>query len=131
MHAGAKGYLLKNLEPDELIEAIHVVVGGGTVIDPSIPGPAVNVLRESGAQLSTARTVPADRLSVLSPREREIVELIADGRTNREIAVALGLSTYTVKAYVSVIFQKLEITHRAAAAALVVRRGARHRRPDQ
>ena len=67
--------------------------------------------------------VPGDPLSELSEREREILPLIAEGKTNREIALLLSLSEHTVKSYVSNILQKLRLARRAEAAAFMARRG--------
>ena len=68
--------------------------------------------------------VPGDPLAELSEREREILPLIAEGKTNREIALLLSLSEHSVKSYVSNILQKLRLARRAEAAAFMARRGS-------
>jgi two-component system, NarL family, response regulator DevR len=115
--AGAAGYLLKSTEPDRLIEAIRLVALGESLLDPRVTSAVLDRLRRG----TTA--ADADPLAVLSEQERRIVPLIADGKTNRDIAGALHLSEHTVKAYVSDILRKLHLSRRAQAAALVSRMG--------
>ncbi len=114
--AGAAGYLLKNTEPDRLIEAIELVARGESLLDPRVTAVVLERLRRGPAR-------DADPLAALSEHERRIVPMIAAGKTNREIAAELHLSEHTVKAYVSDILRKLRLTRRAQAAALVSRLG--------
>jgi two-component system response regulator DevR len=114
--AGAAGYLLKSTEPERLIEAVELVARGESLLDPRVTSVVLDRLRRG----STAEASP---LAVLSEQERRIVPLIADGKTNRDIAAALHLSEHTVKAYVSDILRKLRLSRRSQAAALVSRLG--------
>ena len=114
--AGAAGYLLKNTEPERLIEAIDLVGRGESLLDPRVTAVVLERLRRGPAR-------DADPLAALSEHERRIVPMIAAGKTNREIAAEMHLSEHTVKAYVSDILRKLRLTRRAQAAALVSRLG--------
>ncbi len=116
VEAGAAAYLLKQLDPALLIQAVRTVVDGGSVFETPAEGAAASPPAES----------ELDPLSVLSDQEQKILMLIASGKTNREIAAGTGLSVHTVKTYVSQIFRKLHLARRAEAAALVARvRGSR------
>lgn len=114
--AGASGYLLKSTEPDRLIEAIELVARGESLLDPQVTGAVLDRLRRGPS-------ADADPLAALSEQERRIVPLIAEGKTNRDIASVLHLSEHTVKAYVSGILRKLRLSRRAQAAALISRLG--------
>jgi DNA-binding NarL/FixJ family response regulator len=108
MRAGARGYLLKGAEPDELVRAVHAVGRGEAIFGQSI---AAQVLRYfNGLPASSAASFPE-----LTAREREVLELIAAGRNNAEIAKVLTLSGKTVRNHVSVIFGKLRVADRAQA----------------
>jgi DNA-binding NarL/FixJ family response regulator len=114
--AGADGYLLKEIDEEALIRAIETVAAGRSILDPSV---TQRVLTRIKDQASTgAEQKGAD----LSPQEQKVVALVAEGQTNKEIAVALGLSDKTVRNYLSNIFQKLQVSRRSQAAALYVRR---------
>jgi DNA-binding NarL/FixJ family response regulator len=112
--AGADGYLLKSTEPDRLIEAIERVAGGESLLDPRVTAAVLDRLRRAPAG-------EAGPLAALSEQERRIVPLIAEGKTNRQIADALYLSEHTVKSYVSGVLKKLRLARRAELAALVAR----------
>jgi DNA-binding NarL/FixJ family response regulator len=112
--AGAAGYLLKSTAPERLIEAIELVAKGESLLDPGVTTAVLDRLRRGSSG-------EADPLAVLSEQERRIVPLIAEGKTNRDIASALHLSEHTIKAYVSDILRKLRLSRRAQAAALVSR----------
>jgi len=112
--AGAAGYLLKNTEPERLIEAIELVARGESLLDPRVTTVVLDRLRRGSGR-------DTNPLTVLSEHERRIVPLIAAGKTNREIAAELHLSEHTVKAYVSDILRKLRLSRRAQAAALIGR----------
>ena len=88
-----------------------------THLDPAVTQTVLSWMQLPGSQ------VPVDPLMELSERERELLPLIADGKTNREIALVLSLSENSVKTYVSNILQKLHLARRAEAAAFIVRRG--------
>jgi two-component system response regulator DevR len=114
LEAGAAGYLLKNARGRTVLEAIRTVADGGSILDPAV---ASKVLRSAGAP-RTHR----DPLDELTPQERRILALIAQGLTNREIGARIFLSEKTVKHYVSNILDKLGLTRRAEAAAYLARR---------
>ncbi len=110
--AGAAGYLLKSTRGPDLLAAIRNVHAGGTALDPAL---APLVMERA------ARGAPPDPLQGLSPRERAVLALIADGCTNREIADQLSLSETTVKHYVSNLLGKMGWARRAEAAAFLAR----------
>ena len=117
LSAGARGYLLKDNDGTALANALRTVAGGLPVLDPSMAGQVLNLVKnrgESGA---------ATKLNQLSPQERRVVALLADGLTNKEIGDRLGLTEKTVKNYLATIFTKLNIARRAQAAALFVEAG--------
>ena len=111
--AGAAGYVLKQIRGNELLAAVRFVAAGHSLID---PGTAQRVLE----QLRRAHAM-RDELAQLTPREREILELIADGRTNRQIGAELYLAEKTVKNYVSNLLAKLGMARRSEAAAYAAR----------
>ncbi|OQY89440.1 MAG: DNA-binding response regulator, partial [Chloroflexi bacterium UTCFX4] len=101
IRAGASGYLLKNTEQDELLRAIRTVANGGAIFSPGI---AQKVLGYLNAPQPNA---PKESFDELTAREREILELIAQGKTNAEIATTLNLSSKTVSNYISNVLLKL------------------------
>jgi len=116
--AGAAGYLLKDTDAEKLIDIIEAIAHGGSLLDPAVTQAVLSWMQQPSTQ------VPGDPLSELSEREREILPLIAEGKTNREIALLLSLSENSVKSYVSNILQKLRLARRAEAAAFMARRGS-------
>lgn len=114
--AGAHGYVLKEIDSAALIDAIHTVASGQSILDPSVTERALTWLRDLGKE---GRIPGTERLS---PQEERVVMLVAEGRTNKEIATTLKLSDKTVKNYLANVFQKLRISRRAQAAALFVKR---------
>ena len=114
--AGADGYLLKEIDEEGLIRAIETVAAGRSILDPSVTR---RVLARIKDQASAGGEQKGEDLS---PQEQKVVALVAEGQTNKEIAVALGLSDKTVRNYLSNIFQKLQVSRRSQAAALYVRR---------
>lgn len=112
--AGADGYIVKDVTPAELIRAVKTLAGGASYVDPRIAG---HVLRRRS--LSNGR---AD-LNELSMRETEVVRLIAEGLSNKEISARLKLSEKTVKNHISRIFSKLNITARTQAAVHAIKTG--------
>lgn len=119
LDSGAKGFLLKDVEPDELIRAIEEVAAGNSVLDPSVTGQVLKRL-ETGPQ-PEARPTPPDGPEKLSPQEMRILELVARGFTNKEVADDLNLSPKTVKNYLSNAMGKLGFSRRAQAAAYWVK----------
>lgn len=106
MKAGADGYLLKDMEPEELCARIKQSVGGNVVLDASVAGLLANALNAP----------PAASHSDLTDREREILGLLADGRSNKEIARELGISDATVKVHIKHLLRKLNMKSRLEAA---------------
>ncbi|MFD7865464.1 MULTISPECIES: response regulator [unclassified Streptomyces] len=115
LRAGASGYVYKDVDPDALAGAIRSVHAGHVLLQPEVAG-ALLAQDEPGAGTG--------RGSTLTEREREVLGLIADGRSNREIARALVLSEKTVKTHVSNILMKLDLADRTQAALWAVRHGA-------
>ncbi|MFK0098154.1 MULTISPECIES: response regulator transcription factor [unclassified Streptomyces] len=115
LRAGASGYVYKDVDPDALAGAIRSVHAGHVLLQPEVAG-ALLAQDEPGAGTG--------RGSTLTEREREVLGLIADGRSNREIARALVLSEKTVKTHVSNILMKLDVADRTQAALWAVRHGA-------
>lgn len=114
VRAGAAGYLLKDVQPQDLVRAIRAVHAGQSPLHPAV---AAKLLDEMAGD---ARREPAD---LLTPREREVLALIAHGRPNKLIARDLGVSEKTVKTHVSSILGKLGVTDRTQAALYAVREG--------
>ncbi len=114
--AGASGYLLKQATARSLMDAIETVGRGGTLLDPIVTQKVLDRIR------ATASTpAPDDKLAGLTEQERKILPLIAEGKTNHEIADVLFLSEHTVKSYVSDLLEKLSLRRRSEAAAFFVR----------
>jgi DNA-binding NarL/FixJ family response regulator len=121
--AGASGYLLKQTRGQSLAEAIERVAAGESLLDPGITDKVLARMR----QLAAGET---DELATLSPQERRILGLIAEGKTNKEIAEEVFLSDKTVKNYVSSILSKLNLRRRSEAAAFIAGRRAKTTEPD-
>jgi len=109
---GAHGYVLKDVRMDDLIRAIRTVAGGQGYLDPRVTQKALHWIRAS-SHLGAA----SHGTSRLSPQERLILPLLAEGKTNKEIAVQLRLSDKTVKNYLANIFDKLHVKRRTEAVA--------------
>jgi DNA-binding NarL/FixJ family response regulator len=109
---GAHGYVLKDVRMDDLIRAIRTVAGGQGYLDPRVTQKALHWIRAS-SHLGAA----SPGTSRLSPQERLILPLLAEGKTNKEIAVQLRLSDKTVKNYLANIFDKLHVKRRTEAVA--------------
>lgn len=112
---GAQGYLLKDMEPDELISALNDIVKGETVVAPDLTGTLAKALQGDGETPKT-RTPFSD----LTPREREILCHLAEGQSNKIIARHLGISDGTVKLHVKSILRKLDVHSRVEAAVMAV-----------
>jgi two-component system response regulator DevR len=111
--AGASGYLLKQVRARDLVAALETVAGGGSLLDPAVTGKVLDRMR----RIATGN----DELAALTQQERKILALVAEGKTNKEIAADVFLSDKTVKNYVSSILAKLNLERRAQAAAYVAR----------
>lgn len=126
LRAGACGYLLKNIEAETLTAAITKAAAGESVISPQMMGKLVQGVRGAPPKASTEAAAPAvvaSELNKLSPREREILVLVARGQSNKEIARTLDLAESTVKIHVQNVLRKLGLTSRVQAAVFAVEQG--------
>jgi DNA-binding NarL/FixJ family response regulator len=114
IQAGAAGYLLKDVEPAELVRAVRLANAGEAMIAPTVAARLVDAIAD--------RPRPPARAQ-LTRREHEVLELIARGRPNKRIAIELGISEKTVKAHVGRLLAKLGVADRTQAALLAVREG--------
>ena len=119
LEAGAAGYLLKNSQPAELARAVRAAHAGEAIIDPTVAARLVHALSERSPAAADDQT----DLDHLTGREREVLTLIARGRSNKRIALELGISEKTVKTHVGHVLAKLGVTDRTQAAVLAVRHG--------
>ena len=115
LRSGARGYLLKDMEPDQLVDALAAVVDGETVVAPEMTSVLAKVVQ--GGELESGRP---ERFSSLTPREFEILRHLAEGQSNKEIARDLGITDGTVKLHVRSILRKLEVRSRVEAAVIAV-----------
>ena len=118
--AGASGYLLKQIRARDLVAALEAVGRGESLLDPGVTEKVLErVRRMASGDLN-------DELSALTAQERKILMLVAEGKTNKEIAADVFLSDKTVKNYVSSILSKLDLERRAQAAAFIARHRGGH-----
>jgi len=110
--AGAAGYVLKQVGNDDLVRAIETVLRGDAMLDPSVTGQVLAKIREA---------TRSEAFTNLTEQELRVLALIAEGKTNKEIAHTLHLGEGTVRNYVSSIFSKLQLSNRAEATAYAVR----------
>ena len=113
MSSGAHGYLLKEINAQGLCQAIIDVAAGKFILDPSLTTRVLNLVRSGSTPPSEQ-----NKLAVLSVQERRVIALVAEGKTNKEIAEQMGLSDKTVKNYLSNVFEKLKINRRSQAAVM-------------
>jgi two-component system, NarL family, response regulator DevR len=113
--AGASGYLLKQVRARDLVAALESVARGESLLDPAVTGRVLDRVRR------IATSSEPDELAQLTPQEQKILLLVAEGKTNKEIAADVFLSDKTVKNYVSSILAKLNLERRAQAAAYMAR----------
>jgi len=118
LRAGAAGYLLKQIRGSELVDSIRSVASGVSLLPPEVVD----------ATLARLRTPPEDPFRVLTGQERKVLDLISEGRTNRQIADELGLAEKTIKNYVSNMLAKLGLHSRTEAATMAVRLEERRQR---
>lgn len=111
IRAGAHGYLLKEIDGRGLVNAIRDVAAGRSILDPAITARVLQLVK-------SGRSGGRDPLALLSPQEKRVVALIAEGCTNKEVGVRLGLSEKTVKNYLSTVFEKLHVSRRAEVAVI-------------
>jgi two-component system, NarL family, response regulator DevR len=121
--AGAAGYVLKQIRGTELVEGIRRVGAGESLLDPAVTARVLDRVRNPQGDQDP-------RLARLTPTEARILEMIAEGLTNREIGDRIHLAEKTVKNYVSTILTKLQVSRRAEAAAYLADRRARDERDD-
>lgn len=112
---GAAGYLLKHVNAEALVRAIHAVAQGQSILDPAITQPLLTRMRLQKEEGPESQRAP------LSSQQQRVLALVAEGKTNKEIGASLELSDKTVKNYIRFIFQKLKVTRRAQAAAFFIR----------
>jgi len=123
LRGGAQGYLLKDMDPEDLVAALHNIMKGETVVAPQLAGTLARALQ--GKSALPEKKTP---LSTLTPREREIIEHLAFGQSNKVIARELGITDGTVKLHVKAILRKLEVSSRVEAAVIAVEQGLGRRR---
>jgi len=121
---GATGYLLKKAEPEELVHAIISIAQGGVIVSPLMATKLLTEFKDlsAGVERKPVEEANAD----LSPREGEVLQLVAQGATNKEIAESLFISENTVKTHLKSIMEKLHLANRSQAAAYAVKRGLVH-----
>jgi DNA-binding NarL/FixJ family response regulator len=117
IRAGARGYMLKNSEQDELLRAIHTVANGGAIFSPGIAQRVLGYLNTAEPDL------PPNAFDELTPRERQILELLAQGQNNAEIAQTLNLSPKTISNNVSNVLLKVQTTDRAKLMLMALEAG--------
>jgi two-component system nitrate/nitrite response regulator NarL len=128
LRAGARGYLLKDIEPEDLVPALEAALRGESVVAPELVGALARLVQaDAGAGAPAPRT--AAPFAELTPRELEILACVADGLSNKLIARALDISDGTVKLHVKAILRKLGMRSRVEAAVSAVEHGlGRNRR---
>jgi DNA-binding NarL/FixJ family response regulator len=111
LRAGASGFLLKRTRPEELLAAVHTIAAGEALLSPSVTRRVIDRM----AQQPMPELADQARIDALTPREREVLELIARGLSNREIATALAVEESTIRTHVKRILMKLELRDRVQA----------------
>jgi DNA-binding NarL/FixJ family response regulator len=119
LRAGASGFLLKRTRPEELIAAVHTIAAGDSLLSPSVTRRVIDRM----AQQPTPDLADRARLETLTPREHDVLELIARGLSNREIAAALVVEESTVRTHVKRILMKLDLRDRVQAVILAYETG--------
>ncbi len=112
---GARGYILKGVGAEELVELVRDIAAGRSYVSPGLAGRLLIAMRKPAPMAAHAQTGP---LSDLSKREEDILKLVAQGKSNREVGLALDLQEKTVKHYMTSILQKLQVRNRVEAAML-------------
>jgi DNA-binding NarL/FixJ family response regulator len=119
LRAGASGFLLKRTRPEELIAAVHTIASGDSLLSPSVTRRVIDRM----AQQPTPELTDQAKLDTLTPREKDVFELIARGLSNREIATALVVEESTVRTHVKRILMKLDLRDRVQAVILAYETG--------
>ncbi|MFQ5755516.1 MAG: response regulator [Acidiferrobacterales bacterium] len=120
LRTGAQGYLLKDMEPDQLVSALRDIVAGQTVVAPDLTEVLARVVQQGDSPPTEELAAPFDELT---PREHEILCHLSEGRSNKVIARKLGISDGTVKLHVKAILRKLGVHSRVEAAVMAVEQG--------
>jgi len=128
LQTGASGYLLKEMDADALIEAVHVVAEGGSYLHPKVTHSLINEYRRLSAECANSsynfNNVEIRRpLHLLTRRECEVLQMLADGKSNRKIGEDLFISEKTVKNHVSNILQKMNVNDRTQAVVVAIKNG--------
>lgn len=123
LRSGARGYLLKDIEPDQLVIALREVLAGNTAVAPELTPVLARFVRGENGDLNDGKS--DNPFSELTPREYEILTLLAEGQSNKVIARNLGISDGTVKLHVKAILRKLNVSSRITAAVMAVEHGVR------
>lgn len=127
LKTGAQGYLLKEMDTESLMEAIKVVYNGGAYLHPKVTNNLVEEYRrlsiDSEESDETLIAEPVKPLHILTKRECEVLQLLTDGKSNRDIAQILTISEKTVKNHVSNILQKMNVNDRTNAVVTAIRNG--------
>ncbi len=123
---GANGYLLKDMEPDKLVDTLREIVAGGTVVAPELAGVLARAIKGDDRRIGLHNTPLAD----LTPREQQILRHLAEGQSNKVIGRELGISDGTVKLHVKAILRKLGVHSRVEAAVIAVEQGLCRRNED-
>jgi two-component system response regulator DegU len=128
LRTGATGYLLKEMDADALIEAVKVVADGGSYLHPRVTHNLVNEYRRlstdgNGSDKYVSQVEIRRPLHLLTRRECEVLQLLADGKSNRGIGEALFISEKTVKNHVSNILQKMSVNDRTQAVVVAIKNG--------
>jgi DNA-binding NarL/FixJ family response regulator len=119
LRAGASGFLLKRTRPEELIAAVHTIAAGDSLLSPSVTRRVIDRM----AQQPTPELTDHANLDTLTPRERDVLELIARGLSNREIAATLVVEESTIRTHVKRILMKLNLRDRVQAVILAYETG--------
>lgn len=117
--AGAEGFLMKEVNGAVLVDALERVASGQSILDPSVTHLVLSRVKSAGEHAAP------DKLERLSPQERRVLTLVADGKTNKEIGLEMGLSDKTVKNYLSNLLDKLQLSRRSQAAAFYAQHATR------
>ncbi len=120
--AGASGYVTKDMDADKLLTTIRRVYKEGSLLEPMLADRLLNEFSNL-SQLSEDSGLESGIFTSLSPREQEILRLVADGKPNKIIAAELSISEHTVRNHISNIFQKLHVNNRTEATVLALKRG--------
>ena len=119
LRAGASGFLLKRTRPEDLLAAVHTIAAGDCLLSPSVTRRVIDRM----AQQPTPELADQAKLDELTPRERQVLELLARGLSNREIAAALTVEDSTVRTHVKRILMKLDLRDRVQAVMFAYETG--------